>query len=112
MKRKNDLFVADQAKVWRPFFDQLEANPLTDRQVEGILREEDHTLIVAGAGTGKTSAVVGKIGYLVESGIAKPDQILALAFARKAAEEMQERVKQRTGHEVEIRTFHSLGRQI
>ena len=69
-------------------------------------------LLYGGAGTGKTSTVVGKVGYLIESGEVEATDILALAFARDAAAEMRDRVAERTGYEVEIRTFHSLGLHI
>jgi len=109
---RNNKYVKLMSMKWRAFFDKLEANPLTDRQVEGVVRDEDHTLVVAGAGTGKTSVVVGKIGFLIESNEVKPSKILALAFGRDAAGEMRNRVAKYTGHDVEIRTFHALGRQI
>lgn len=112
VNKHNENYVEAQKENWSAFFNKLESNPLTERQVEGILKDDDFTLVVAGAGTGKTSAVVGKIGFLIENEDAKPTEILALAFARKAADEMRERVLKRTGQDVEIRTFHSLGRQI
>lgn len=112
VQRRNKVHVERLALEWRGFFDRLESNPLTDKQVEAILHDDDHTLVVAGAGTGKTSAVVGKIGFLIESGEVAAEDILALAFGRDAAEEMRERVAERTGHEVEIRTFHALGLHI
>ncbi len=109
---RNDRYVAKMADAYRPFFDKLESNPLTDRQVEAILRDDDHTLVAAGAGTGKTSTVVGKVGFLVAgSGIAA-SEILALAFGRDAAAELRDRVATRTGLEIEVRTFHSLGLKI
>lgn len=106
----NELFIASEASKWSDLFARLEDNPLTTRQVESVVTEEDATLVVAGAGTGKTSSVVGKIGYLLNANIAKPNSILALAFNRDAAKEMRERVEQKTGHKIEIRTFHSYGK--
>ena len=49
---------------------------LTDEQQEAILRDEDNCLVVAGAGTGKTSTVAGKVGYLLRTGDARPEQVL------------------------------------
>ena len=89
---------------------ELDAVDLLSDAEQGL--DKDHTLIVAGAGTGKTSAVVGKIGFLIESAEVAPSDILALAFGKNAAEEMRSRVQERTGYGVEIRTFHALGFQI
>ena len=88
------MFIANEASKWSDLFARLEDNPPTARQVESVVTEEDATLVVAGAGTGKTSSVVGKIGYLLNANIAKPNSILALAFNRDAAKEMRERVEQ------------------
>jgi DNA helicase IV len=109
---RNNAYVENAAREHADFFNKLERNPLTPRQVEAVLRDEDHSLVVAGAGTGKTSTVVGKVGFLLETTDISPEEILALAFARKAKAEMEERIRERTGHEIEVRTFHGLGRQI
>lgn len=112
IQTRNTDFVVREKKQWAPYFNQLETNPLTNAQVEAILRDDSFTLVVAGAGTGKTSTVVGKVGYLLKKEIVTGDEVLALAFARKAAAEMRERVADRTGENVSIKTFHSLGLQI
>lgn len=68
--------------------------------------------MLAGAGSGKTSVITAKAGYLVKAGIQKPDQILLLAFARDAAREMSERIEERCGEPLEARTFHALAYDI
>lgn len=108
----NSFFISSETDKWKELFKSLEDNPLTNRQIESVLTEEDATLVVAGAGTGKTSSVVGKIGYLLNSKRAKPGSILALAFNRDAAQEMRERVEKKTGYKIEIRTFHSYGKYL
>jgi len=65
---------------------------LNKEQLEAIEFGEGPLLIIAGAGTGKTTVVTERIKYLVSSGKAKPAQILALTFTDKAAREMEERV--------------------
>ena len=95
------------------FFDGVESNPLTDSQRDACVIDEDNNLVLAGAGTGKTSAMVGRAGFLVKSGQARPDQILMLAFANKAAKEMQERLDERVDEKgVVASTFHKLGKDI
>jgi DNA helicase-2/ATP-dependent DNA helicase PcrA len=72
-------------------------------------------LIVAGAGTGKTTVIARRIAHLIETKRARPSQILALAFNDKAAAEMQERVDLLVPYgyaDVTIRTFHSFGEDV
>jgi DNA helicase II / ATP-dependent DNA helicase PcrA len=77
-----------------------------DRQREAIEHIHGPVLVVAGAGTGKTSVLVHRIAYLVEAGHARPDEILALTYTRNAAKEMQERVRGLLGEGVRAATFH------
>ncbi len=99
----------DDEAAW---FDQVESDPLTRDQRLAIIRDEDNNLVVAGAGTGKTSTMVGKVGYLLRRGLAREHDILVLAFGRKAAEEVEQRIQDRLGADVVVRTFHFLGNSI
>lgn len=65
---------------------------LNKDQLEAVLHKNGPLLIVAGAGTGKTTAITQRIAYLIEQGLAGSDQILALTFTEKAAAEMEDRV--------------------
>ena len=94
--------------AWKDFFDTFEKNPLTPEQRRSVISDEDATLVLAGAGSGKTSVITAKAGYLIKAGIRKPEEILLLAFARDAAAEMSERIAERCGEPVESRTFHAL----
>ena len=76
------------------------------RQREAIEHIHGPVLVVAGAGTGKTSVLVQRIAHLVESGHARPDQILALTYTKNAANEMRERVCTLIGEGVRAATFH------
>ena len=94
-------------------FDRVERYPLTGRQREAIVTNEDTTLVIAGADTGKTSTIVGKVDYLVRRGFARPAHILVLAFARKASDELKVRLA-RFGDAAlaDVSTFHALGLRI
>ncbi|MBI5728638.1 MAG: UvrD-helicase domain-containing protein [Candidatus Magasanikbacteria bacterium] len=89
--------------------------PLNKAQKEAVEYTNGPLLIVAGAGTGKTTVITQKICHLIENKLAKPEEILALAFNDKAAEEIQERVDELLdiGYtEIAISTFHSFCQRI
>lgn len=69
--------------------------------------------MLAGAGSGKTSVLVARAGWLLRRNEALPEQILLLAFGRQAADEMNSRIKQRLGvDDIQAKTFHALALQI
>ena len=70
----------------------MEEKKLNGEQLEAVKHGEGPILIIAGAGTGKTTVITERIKWLVSSGKAKPSEILALTFTDKAAREMEERV--------------------
>ncbi len=88
---------------------------LNKEQIEAIKFGNGPLLIIAGAGTGKTTVITERIKYLILSGKAKADQILALTFTEKAAREMEERVDVAMPYgytQMWIMTFHSFCDQI
>lgn len=105
-------FEKQEHERWRSFFDTFEKHPLTPEQRVSIIADEDATLVLAGAGSGKTSVITAKAAYLLNAGIRKSDEILLLAFAKNAAKEMSERVESRCGKPLAARTFHALAYDI
>ncbi|MFZ3584886.1 UvrD-helicase domain-containing protein [Loktanella sp. DJP18] len=101
-------FVTAELDRWKDFFDTIESKPLTPEQRLSVVVDEDATLVLAGAGSGKTSVITAKAAYLVKAGIRQPEEILLLAFAKNAADEMSERVEARAGVPIMSRTFHAI----
>jgi len=109
----NQQFVEKQLQEFKVFFDQVESQPLTQNQREACVKNEQYNLVLAGAGTGKTSTMIGRAGYLVKAGITAPSDILMVAYGNDAAKEMSDRIQSKLGIEgFTVKTFHSLGKQI
>src|SRR5437762_11080338 len=84
---------------------------LNPEQREAVLHIQGPLLILAGAGSGKTRVITSRIAYLVGDGHAQPDEVLAVTFTNKAAEEMRSRVEANLGSECSrmwVSTFHAL----
>ncbi|MBI4272339.1 ATP-dependent helicase [Candidatus Uhrbacteria bacterium] len=88
---------------------------LNERQRAAVTADDGPLLIVAGAGTGKTTVITKRISWQILSGKCKPDEILAVTFTEKAATEMEERVDRLLPYgyvNLWIMTFHSLCQRI
>ena len=82
---------------------------LDAEQCKAILADEKYSLIIAGAGTGKTTTMVSKVKYLVDKKNADPERILVMSYTRKATEEIANKIEENFGLPVHVTTFHSLG---
>lgn len=105
----NELYVEKELKSNEDFFSDIDNKSLDSQQRRAVVVDEDNNLIIAGAGSGKTLTITGKVKYLVEKKNIKADEILLISFTKKAAEEMQERIGQKLNIGIEAMTFHKLG---
>lgn len=90
----------------------VEGRRLDKQQMTCIVKDAHNHLVIAGAGTGKTTTVVGKIKFLLKSGKYKPEDILVLSFTNASASEMSQRINKETGCNIDASTFHKLGLNI
>ncbi|KTL60990.1 DNA helicase IV [Photorhabdus laumondii subsp. laumondii] len=95
------------------FFQRIEASPLNRSQSLAVINGENSVLVLAGAGSGKTSVLVARAGWLLLLQQAIPEQILLLAFSHQAVNEMNERIQSRLGvNDIKVKTFHTLALHI
>ncbi len=108
------LFVNHEKETYPGVF-QTEHGELNKKQTLAVVRNEQHNLVDASAGTGKTLTLTRRIQYLYEKGT-KPEDIVAITFTGDAAEEMRTRVADALGgidpSRLNIMTFHKLARKI
>lgn len=91
---------------------KVEEQTLDKQQMMCIIKETHNHLVVAGAGTGKTTTIIGKIKYLLKSEQCSPEDILVLSFTNASAYEMSQRINKETNVQIEASTFHKLGLNI
>ena len=93
----------------------LKFTQLNKEQKKAVIYNKGPLLIVAGAGTGKTAVITQRLAYLIKKGRAKPEEILAITFTEKAAQEMEERIDDLlpcSYNELWVSTFHSFAKRI
>ncbi len=109
---RNQHWLEVERNNWTVLFSQLESSPLNLSQQQAVLLNDDHNLVLAGAGSGKTSVLTARVAYLLQSHLAQAEEMLLIAFGKEAANEMAQRLKNTIGlaaDHVRVNTFHQLG---
>ena len=92
-------------------FDNVNGKSLDNEQRRAVLCNSKSNLTIAGAGSGKTLTICGKVKYLLETGLAREDEILLLSYSKASADDLERKIRNvATGLTVE--TFHALGLKI
>ena len=105
-------FTATELMEMASLFDSFEKPPLTDEQRHALICDDDATLVLAGAGSGKTSVITAKAAYLIIQKIRKPSEVLLMAFGNDAAREMSKRITKYCDADIAVKTFHKLAYDI
>ena len=107
----NEEFVTEQVAQVKAASYGITEHGLTSEQARAIATDEEVTLVLAGAGTGKTTITIGKLAYLLRHQRVPPEKILVLSFNRDAAAELRNRLPKDL-EATKILTFHAYGLQI
>jgi DNA helicase-4 len=105
----NERFLKEELIIYNDFFNNIEGRNLDLQQRTAIINDEDNNLIIAGAGSGKTTTLVGKVNYIIDRYNVNPEEILLISFTRKSATALKERIKI---EEAEVNTFHKFGKDV
>lgn len=105
----NGAVEENQRKASLRLIGKIEGHMPDRQQADAILDDAHNLLVLAGAGTGKTTTIIGKVRYLLKSKICSPSEILVLSFTNASASEMQRRLAEETGEKIAACTFHKLG---
>jgi len=117
LKKHNEEFLTRHLLEDKEYLDRIlfDVDPhivLDEDQRRVVLNEEDHCLVVAGAGAGKTTTVAAKVKYLVDRKNIDPKQILIISYTNKAVDELRDRINKQLKLDCPITTFHSTGNAI
>lgn len=106
---RNRSFMDQEARRCDALLSSIDGKSLDAQQREVVVCNDERNLVLAGAGSGKTLTIAGKVKYLCQIQNVPPDDILLIAFTKKSAEEMTERIAGRLEIPVQATTFHKLG---
>ena len=112
MHKQNDQLAEKKAAGIAKQILPVEGRDLDAQQMRCIAKDVRNHLVLAGAGTGKTTTIIGYIKYLLKEKRSIPEEILVLSFTNASATEMSERLQKEIGMPVEAKTFHKLGLDI
>ena len=105
----NDEYLDGQIDL--PLFDNINGHSLDKEQRKAVLIDEKSVLVVAGAGSGKTLTICGKVEYLLKVKKIKPEEILLLSYSKKSADDLQTKIS-RIDDKLTVGTFHKIGLDI
>ena len=91
---------------------QIGKYTLDDEQEKAATSKYKNTLVTAGAGSGKTLTILGRIKYLLEKENIKENEVLCISFTRQSSISLKEKIRKELNKDIDVYTFHKLGLQI
>jgi DNA helicase IV len=113
-EERNKKFLKEELRVYSHFFDNIKKNntetlKLDICQREAVIQDEDNAIVIAGAGSGKSVTIVGKVNYISHRYKVSSKEILLISFTKKSADTLAERIGIQG---IQSKTFHKFGKDI
>ena len=113
VKKHNEEFIKRKLIEYKDYFDNMyngvDNVVLDEEQRIAVLTDEDYNMIIAGAGSGKTTTMAAKVKYLVEKQNVNPEDIILISYTNKAVEELKEKINNQFKIPSLVCTFHKFG---
>ena len=113
----NERYIDRELVKEKEYFDNIlkDIDPnimLDEEQRRAVIMDDNHCLLIAGAGAGKTTTMAAKVKYLVEKKGIRPEEIIVISYTNKAIDELKDRINKKLNIPAKITTFHALGFEI
>ena len=112
--KRNHHYIEKGVKKYRKFFEKIyNDKSLDDDQIRAVLTDNDATQIIAGAGTGKTLTLQGKVKFLIEEMKVPSEDILCISYSRASKKDLKDKIEKTIGKtNIKVKTFHGVGSKI
>lgn len=105
----NTQFIPRELETYADYFRNIEKHGLDKEQQTAVVTDDDNSIVIAGAGSGKTTTIVGKVNYVIDRYNTPPNEILLISFTRASADTLAKRINI---DGVEAKTFHKFGKDV
>lgn len=108
----NKRFIKKELIKTKNLLDDINGYPLDKNQRLAVITNEENSLVIAGAGSGKTLTIVGKVRYLIEILKIKKEEILCISFTNDSVNSLKHALMKNYNYDVDVYTFHKLSLNI
>lgn len=112
VEHNNNTYMYNEEIKYKDILDNIKCYALDKEQIKCILNKEEACLVIAGAGSGKSLTIIGKIRYLIETQYIEESEILCISFTRESSNKLKEDLKKYYQYNIEVCTFHKLALNI
>lgn len=111
-KKHNKNYIKKELEESKNLLDDICGYKLDNKQRQIVVTDEEKTLVIAGAGSGKSLTIIGKIRYLIERKNVNPNDILCISFTNEACNSLKNKLNKYYNYDINVLTFHKLGLNI